>query len=1659
MPILDWRELSNIVDKKQKGYEVDSVLPDGIESMDNVEPEQWEAYDSELQDFLNRDKKQRFTRALEDRNTYSQDVRDIISQHDGIGDDYGAYRKDANIAYEDWIKDPVNYRANVQTNAAKIANGLGKMGIYGISTYLDNTAGLIAGLLNFGADAMDMRDGFKPVSSFINNPLSQALQGLRDWSEKALPNYRTTEETEEQDQWWKHLNANFWGDVVLKNLGFTLGAGAAAGTMAGIGRAMRGKIVNNAYKAAVAASVNGDVAAENAFNSVIRAASGNKAQVASNAFSALRPSFKKMNFTSQVLGGIGGAVGEARVEAMSAAKEFRDGYIADTQADFERDKQALADSIAQNKDYQGKEYVYDGFGNIIGERPALNAAGREAWELGLSELQNKYNSTISTIDRESEKLANKTFWYNMPVLTASNIVMFGRLMSGGYRSQFKNVNKVRGSFGNYSGAGTKAGAVAKGFMNATTEGLEELSQKAISESRKDIAEHNMAAFHNGKYDKDSIKGLSEWWKSVSESAGNVLADNTSWQEFAVGFLTGALGMPTHLGVSNWSGGIIGGIQEANQRRKLNNDAADALNKRISDQSFKDLWQGLVRNNTYELEKEDAVDKNDEYRWHNANDKQILSDVIMFDNSGKLNDLEDYIDSFANIKLEDIPEVSQNFIDQDNSEFNTKSDQQKLDWIHQRANEVKRTIEKYRGYNDTFNDAYTGELKNEFLYSRVQLDNLEDRYNTILPDVINDVKGKLESENTEKSQELLSKLPVLNNIFGEKKDKFSWNDAVNVSDKKIDEVKSILDSIKSVTDKEDIKNKIGDLKKIVNFRQNLYSRIFNKEGKADFIAKFVADAITDEEAANDIHKDDVNQKLDGLNDIASIKERYNNLSTPEAKSELVSNLRTVSDSNSAAKDFVNTVDGYDRFRKYLSDNAKNITKPSTGGFSNVAEIILGDVFQKSNNEKELIDNLINSLPSLEQVTDAMQGMVNSGAISEDEAMPILVKNQYDNAIDAIKKVAESYRVTSSKTDGREASTVSPESKPERNSKITGVDNPEPATESKAPSTAPATVDETPTPTPVQPQQAEQVDELGKDALSPSTENAIIDAVDSSRDTTLSEEDATTSDRNGDSVLGYYQQSFPEIQIFGKKGEPNVFKKLKALVNRLKVATDKKEVSQLNEQISMLPRDFVQFDKDGKPVGKNASFGETYKWLRDNHAFDYIATQLNINDELVFCYMAGCPRYDGVPQVVVGVVKSRDEQGNINAVQPLTTLHRPNSVSSEARVKYAYLDELYDAIQSDFESRGPDGPLYIFGGKQNPKTSKVFGIRPGIVPFSTNNNRIDQIDGYSEDAPIVMIGENNEPIILRGNAREASKIFIPTRNNATNRYGQLYYMVRNGGSSYTPIALGRHSLSKEVFDSAKEGGFVDGIKQQIAKIDSLINELTDTNAAEMNQKLSPILKELNTKMVLNGVFFEFKNIRLDDGSSANGLSIKWGNGKDENAFIESMSSRNTLDVIASLDRPIQLSPLENRRKDTINNLSGAISDGLIDTNAEVLRQKGVNFMFDPWNPQTARFQRLFGNPVGTESVQFNKDTGAPEAVVIDSTQPAANRIEVKDVTPAETPKQSEGLRDMSNVSDINDAIGKSFDELNKEFKDTLEGNGVTQEIWDSSDPETRQAFLEC
>lgn len=1546
MALPDWKQLRQQLQERQTGIiqpDDDKSWLDGWDSSAENAQEDYFARFLAHNDLDPKNAEQRRIERLSYPDPNVTNPSNYLTESDIVSTGYGQSSGDTNLSFNDWIKNPVDFRANAQSSSAKFWNGAAKMVPYAFTTFLDNTAGLLAGILNVGYDAAN-GDSFHPMDSFISNPFAEAMQSIRDWSEKTFPNWRTTKELEEQDQWWKHLNANFWGDTFLKNFGFTIGAAMSGNLYAKGFRRLQGRLVNNAYKAAVAASVDGDAAAEAAFQKVLQGGPMQSPKKIYDELASTARSYRKLSAQSALVGGIGGAVGESRVEAMTAAKEFRDKNLEIAKQNYAKKRQVILAQFYTNPNNFIPQDVYDGYGNVVDRTPVLTADATTAMENELANLQKEFEGEINAINNEADDLATGVFWLNMPLLTATNVVMFGRMFSGGFRTQAKA--KVGGTFGNYRGIGSDGNAVLSGIKNAATEGFEELSQKIFSEGWKDIAETDMAAFHNGKYDKDSIRDLSSWMMSMASSASDVLKDPTSWEEFAVGFLTGAIGMPAKGG---WSGGIVGGIQEGLQQKKESEAMAQELNKRINDPQFREMWEGIVRHNKYEKAKDDALSKNKSFAWHGANDAQILSDVMMFADVGRLNELEDFVDSFANMDIDQVKKLRSTFIDENDKDFQNKSDQEMLTWLKERAYAVKKAIEQYRSFHDSIDYLSFGttdkEAINEMIYTQAQLKNFEDRYNTILNGVIERVKPTLvkiskqvkadnsPTDNAKKAQEILGTEGDLTTLFGGSAlDIKARAQDANPSDSAIaaylldnktqEKVLNQLEQWGLFAEKSGItKQEISDLQQLIRSRQNFYAKLIDPR----FRQKFEESAITQEKVKEEVQKQEVKQESNGLDSLDAVKREYFGKKSAREKIDFLRRIGQIENENQNVKQFMDLTRYWGKFNAFLEKNPLNLDPMMFAGGQQYG--VMQDVLRRAKS----IDDMRTLPDSVFMPYDEyaiMYGDATNGAPSRNsletikqqirEAMKKFTQGESASAnkeMISTKPVETSSKDEVSSPTGRDASQpASVEPAPESKSEPVNAQSEETEKEEVQEYAAPEQVSDSEK----EESETNSDDLMPENPISKATEEELLDDV---VESTIQEPEPEAVEEKvslpgKQSQWAYYRTSIPEIDID------------EARKARTAIENPGGEISLKDANLSDLPN-------------LRPSYTEMWNALNERNAFENISRNVEKNDEIEFVIDPTFPLYNGSPQILMTVVKD-GQRKVLNILSGQTS-------------KYLGLKELRETINQEYNKFKESNPndLFVFG-----KKSRVWAKRDGLVNYNyeadyKSDKPIKDIQGYNENATIMFIDRHGKARAVRGSKNHIANIAGNYNNEKANigegdsvdRRGRLYYLVKSGGRLWVPIRLNVEHFRQETKNL--EAPTFSEIRRILGKMSIIVADANDANYKEQDDALKKELASLAKLLDIRRDFFSIK--KFDNV----GVVLEYSSPDISNNVLrrpEQITSDWLIDLLADRDRSVQI---HLDQSGNIGNLKTLIDEGLITSNAEKLWQKGADFYIEAWDAEKSDF----------------------------------------------------------------------------------------------------------
>lgn len=542
---------------------------------------------------------------------------------------WGESMFDEPTSTEEQFQNLGDIRAENQPWYAQIGAGLAKGAILAGTTFLDGTIGLL-----FGAGTA-INEG--RWSGLWDNDFSKAMQSFNEWSEQALPNYYT--KAEQEQPWYENIfTANFLGDKLIKNLGFAVGA-FYSGSLEAAGVKGLGKLAMAGAK---------------------RLGAGIK---------TLKGISKASSIVTTGLGSVTSAVNEGRIEALNNSKDW-----------FELHKAQLDDKLrerlnaiqAEYNANAGRQFIKSGVdGTQLVDPAYLN------YQKAIAKERELYNAALGKLNEDRLKMGNMDLLMNIPILTASNIIQFGKLYANGFKTS-RRVYNILGRPGKYKAGTTKLGAATAITKGALSEGTEEISQKAAStiagKYYETDYETNVNNFYKSKTDPKAAQETLSWTKAFAEGINETVNDASSWEEFFIGALTGALGMPKFRGIRSESGslqspitieeGAINKWRDYRNKIARENEIANYMNNRVNSPEFKNYYQGLIRHNKYQNDMNQAAEQGDEFNFKNAEHAQLVSDIVMFDQAGKIEDLKSAINEASGTSQEDLESIVVNTTSKD-----------------------------------------------------------------------------------------------------------------------------------------------------------------------------------------------------------------------------------------------------------------------------------------------------------------------------------------------------------------------------------------------------------------------------------------------------------------------------------------------------------------------------------------------------------------------------------------------------------------------------------------------------------------------------------------------------------------------------------------------------------------------------------------------------------------------------------------------------------------------------------------------------------------------------------------------------------------------------------------------------------------------------------
>lgn len=667
----------------------------------------------------------------------------------GVGDSM----YDEGITSMTQLDNLANTRGELQPWYAQIGAGLAKGAVLAGTTFADGIIGTIVGLGNAAATGT--------FSGFWDNPFSNAMQQVNEWSESALPNYYT--DAEQNDPWYENIfSANFIGDKFLKNLGFAVGAAYSGKISAGATSRLLGlNKARQAFKGAVTAS--GEALNPNAALQAYR--EGDLFLDGVRLTDELARDAKKLKMaepTLKLTGAFSGALGEARIEAIQNSKDWFE--LHKQQLDDAQAKVAAQEQEAMLREFpQFAQYQISPDGNTFEQ--VLTPEGQAMLQARV-DAKFDYKGGLQKLSEDRAKMGNIDFALNIPLLTVSDAWQFGKFYAGGYNTAKRGsqILKTVAEDGTVSYSAAKP-SVLRNALKIASKGVaegpyEEMGQAVAGKVAGYKYASELNDFYGAKIDPDAESETIDWLQATAKAIQQTYGTVEGWEEGFIGGLTGLVGIPGFRSAKNSEGGfqspvyLQGGIKEDIQEIRERSEKDDAivtqLNNRVQSPEFLNYYQSAIRHNAYQKQMDEAADNNDNFEFKNAEHNQLISDVIMFDKAGRINDLYDIIEEAGSIKPEDVEQIRQLTTNQETgtSVYDNMTDAEVIEQIQKQTQETKEAVDNYRKISQDLQvkigDYFDEDGLEEMTYYFSNIDNLENRFKSVHEDIKDRLQGVLDA---------------------------------------------------------------------------------------------------------------------------------------------------------------------------------------------------------------------------------------------------------------------------------------------------------------------------------------------------------------------------------------------------------------------------------------------------------------------------------------------------------------------------------------------------------------------------------------------------------------------------------------------------------------------------------------------------------------------------------------------------------------------------------------------------------------------------------------------------------------------------------------------------------------------------------------------------
>lgn len=846
-----------------------------------------------------------------------------ISEELNAPEDYGKTRKDETWTSAVDIANLEDRRARQQSGAEQLANGISKGVVIAGTTFVDGIAGTAAGIVNLAWQAAkgDIERPADALYAFIDNPISKQLQSINEWAEKVMPNYYTDEQR--NAKWYNPVNlfsANFVGDKFLKNTGFMLGAAYSGRVNAGVmSKAIAKKELRDAFKGVVK-----NAAGTKEFRT---AAEIYKAYKTGDAFmdgvkltkdlANQARQIRNQEWGLKLLGSMAAAAGEARIEAISNTEDYTKRMQQMIDADREDAISRVYDEVIARNGDGNKTYdiVMDQeTGRAV---PVFTPLGESIANEMMGKIEERYQQANIELQKNRAVMANQIFGLNMLVLTGTDLFTFGRFIAGGYNTNRGAKDLLKGSIekGYKESTKNRNKDIAKAIMVPIAEGpYEEMMQASISTGAGYHASANMNRFYGYKIDSEAEDDAVNSVNAILEGIRDTYSDINQWEQGAIGALSSILGIPGFVEARDEKGNTVyeevkdengrthykpkkkfsmqgefwDSIRDVKEDRKKSKEAAIELNEIVSKPEFVEKWRSYIRHKKLDVIKENALKNGNPFEYKNADEDQIISDIIAFDKAGRIQDLYDLIDENENITLNDVESIRNATTDRRTNEsvYDGKTDEEVIDGVKKHAKKFRDEVDKYVKIREDIRNVYGPDMNDEhaetLTWAYMTINNAEDRIKEISSELIPKLNDIFHVFSAITGEDIGMDINNLNDLYrftfnGDAREKFikaiGSNSARNLSEEKllkfIFETLQNRDAILEMMERKDLSDKERETLKVG--RENAFESYWKAMNLLNKIQKDPS-----LHPISDLEMNDVRTKMSDLVNLIAYKTEFLNM---------------------------------------------------------------------------------------------------------------------------------------------------------------------------------------------------------------------------------------------------------------------------------------------------------------------------------------------------------------------------------------------------------------------------------------------------------------------------------------------------------------------------------------------------------------------------------------------------------------------------------------------------------------------------------------------------------------------------------------------------------------------------------------------------------------